>query len=607
MWYHDHALGITRLNVIMGLAAFYVLNPDCSVTPNDPDCNGSLPSGAYDVPFVIQDRDFETDINDEFTGDFDYPEDLQQVFHGQNIVVNGKVWPYLQVDQGKYRFRVLNGSTTRTYTISFVNITDPARPSLPITVIGTEGGFYDAPRPAPNDELTLGPAERFEFIVDFAGANRRDEIIIKNSAVINFPSGTAPAGGAQNIMKLEVSGRSGFTGPVPSTLRTFTPLDPTGIPSRVFNLVKIGDEWLVQSLDAQGNVIGEHWDDITEYPMLGDTEIWEFKNTFGLMHPMHVHLVLFQVLNRQAIDDNGVPFGPIFPPEPLELNAWKDTVKSLPDTVTRVIMRFDDYLGKFPYHCHIIEHEDHEMMRQFQVTNDPANCDGDGICEPNEDCISCPTDCAQVSGASCGNGLCEIGDGENSSNCAQDCAPGCGIGGVGCSDSACTPAGFFCRQSARVLACCGDALCEGQETPVNCSNDCPVICTQTEPVEVSCFDGDDNDCDDTFDCADTDCDRAVGPQTTCGIGECAATGNRECSGGTEIDTCTPGKPRDEGPFGDMTCSDGLDNDCDGLTDNPVDPDCDPVDCSQYTERRPCNREPTNTCVWDRTNNVCVLK
>lgn len=129
------------------------------------------------------------------------------------------------------------------------------------------------------------------------------------------------------------------------------------------------------------------------------------------------------------------------------------------------------------------------MMRQFQVTNDPANCDGDTICEVGEDCISCPTDCGTESGASCGNGLCEIGDGESSANCPGDCAAGCGVGGVGCSDSDCTPAGFFCRQTARVPACCGDSLCEGQEDVVNCALDCATggqQCTYGDPsVNIS--------------------------------------------------------------------------------------------------------------------------
>ncbi|MGE5892980.1 MAG: multicopper oxidase domain-containing protein, partial [bacterium] len=421
LWYHDHSLGITRLNVIMGLAGFYLLRSD---DENQFIANNQLPSGVYEIGLAIQDRNFNAD------GSLSYPSvDISaQMFHGKNILVNGKVWPYLNVDQGKYRLRVLNGSTSRAYTLSFVNITSQARPTLPIMVLGTEGGFYQSPRTV--TEITVAPAERFDIIVDFAGLTRNTEIIMKNSAVTDFPAGVSPSGGTQNVMKFIVGGRTGFLGTIPGTLRPFTPLSTTGAATRTFNLVNVpetctGGEWLVQSLDANGNVIGEHWDDITDHPAVGSTEIWEFRNNTTLMHPMHIHDVHFQVLNRQAIDAAGNPTGPIIAPEPLEANSWKDTVKAMPDQVVRVILRFDDFVGKFPFHCHIIEHEDHEMMRQFQVTN--LNCNGDSICDPGEDCISCPNDCKSVSGAFCGNGLCELGHGETSANCPAGCASGCGV------------------------------------------------------------------------------------------------------------------------------------------------------------------------------------
>ncbi|HAK60415.1 MAG TPA: hypothetical protein DCO77_08545 [Nitrospiraceae bacterium] len=210
------------------------------------------------------------------------------------------------------------------------------------------------------------------------------------------------------------------------------------------------------------------------------------------MHPMHVHLVAFQVLDRTPLGG-----GQALPLDPWEDTTWKDTVKVPPGTVVRVIARYEDYLGKFPFHCHILDHEDHEMMRQFQVTNDPANCNANLICEPGEDCFSCPTDCAEVSGALCGNGLCEAGDGENCLTCPSDCAGNqkgnasnqfccgdtlagnptnpilCG-GGPNSGDLRCidASANLFCRVAPRVLACCGDALCEGAETASTCANDC---------------------------------------------------------------------------------------------------------------------------------------
>ena len=206
-----------------------------------------------------------------------------------------------------------------------------------------------------------------------------------------------------------------------------------------------------------GNVIGEHWDDITEFPTLGTTEIWEFENDSNMMHPMHVHLVMFQVL-----DKTDIATGDPIPLEPWEANAWKDTVTVPGGARVRVIMTFEDYTGKFAYHCHILDHEDHEMMRQFQTTS--GVCNDNGVCEVGEDCVSC-ADCGQVGGWLCGNGLCEVGDGEDCSNCPADCAGGAGYccgDDVGCDDSRCTD-GYYCRTMPRVAACCGDSLCEGQE------------------------------------------------------------------------------------------------------------------------------------------------
>ncbi len=478
LWYHDHSLGITRLNVYMGLAGFYVLRDDL-------ERSLALPSGAYEVPLVIQDRNINLQ-----NGELVYPAALQQMFHGDNIVVNGKVWPFLNVDQGKYRFRILNASTSRTFTL---HIPDPRNPGqdLPLTVIGTEGGLYAAPRSA--TEITVAPAERFEVIVDFAGFARNTELILKNKAVTDFPVGMAPMGGTQNVLKFAVGRRTGFTGPVPSTLRSpFPSIDPaTATVTRTFNLVRVaepcaGGEWLIQSLDATGSVVGQHWDDLSDFPILGATEIWELKNNSTVMHPIHVHLVQFQVVNRQRLDAAGNPVGAILAPEPLEQNSWKDTVKANPGEVVRIIARFDDFVGRYPYHCHIIEHEDHEMMRQFQSRHDSAQCVVNGVCGPNEDCLSCPADCAVSSGAYCGNGVCEAGDGEICSTCPQDCPA---VGGVCCGtagtcDPACASNGFYCRDMPRVRACCGDSLCEGAEIGSVTCGDCNA--TAPPPLPPSC-------------------------------------------------------------------------------------------------------------------------
>lgn len=216
---------------------------------------------------------------------------------------------------------------------------------------------------------------------------------------------------------------------------------------------------------------------------------------------------MFQVLDK--IDKfTGQPI----PLEPWEINTWKDTVQVPPHSKVRVIMRFEDYPGKFAFHCHIMDHEDHEMMRQFQTTHDPANCNNNGLCEEGEDCISCAADCAQVTGARCGNGLCEAGDGENCVTCPADCAgdqSGTGVDycfgydsgstnnpllcGEDASGNRCIDAGQnrFWRLMPRVRACCGNALCEGGETGAACGIDC--LDTDTDGFPDAVDSDDDND------------------------------------------------------------------------------------------------------------------
>jgi spore coat protein A len=489
LWYHDHALGITRLNVYMGLAGYYLLRDSF-------ETGLGLPSGEYEVPAVIQDREFSAD------GTLFYPPTLQDAFFGDKVLVNGKVWPFHNVKQGKYRYRFLNGSQARVYKLRLENLANPGQ-LIPFTLIGTDGGLISAPTNL--NTLTMAPAERFDVVIDFTAFPAGTQIVLRNDDT------SVPR--LQNVMKFVVQGTPGFTGTLPASLRAVAPIDPNGVPVRYFQLERVaepcsGGEWQVESLDGPGgNITGRHWDDLTEFPILGQTEIWEFHNLSNMMHPMHVHLVQFQVLERRNGQGNLVPL------DPWELNTWKDTVRVPPNGSVRVIMKFEDYPGKFPYHCHILDHEDHEMMRQFQATNDPANCNDNGVCEIGEDCVSC-SDCGSVSGAACGNGLCEIGDGESFANCPADCAGkakgggaySCG-GTVDCSDPRCTSNGFYCRMMPRVPACCGDRLCEGQETAANCAVDCA---QDTHEVPgVTCADGLDNDRDGLTDANDPDCQAPV--------------------------------------------------------------------------------------------------
>jgi spore coat protein A len=346
LWYHDHAMGITRLNVIMGLAGFYLLK--------DAVENGlALPSGAFEIGLAIQDRSFNSD------GSFKYPAMWMEHFFGDKILVNGKVWPYLNVKKGKYRFRMLNGSTSRVYTLNLSN-------GAPFWVIGDEGGLL--PKPLRRTSVTITPGERLDVVIDFQPYSNGTEIVLQNSAPAPYP-GTPGVGVIPNVMKfVVVPGGGAFTSPLPATLRSVPRIpESEALQTRTLELYKVPDACTGQ----RWSINGLRWDDITEYPTVGTTEIWRWVNRSGFVHPMHMHLVQFQVLDRQPfvlVDNVVTPTGPPVPPDSMEL-GWKDTTPVYPLEIVRVISRFEDYTGRYAYHCHILEHEEHEMMRQFEVVD----------------------------------------------------------------------------------------------------------------------------------------------------------------------------------------------------------------------------------------------
>ena len=351
IWFHDHALGITRLNVYMGLAGLYILR-------DAEEASLGLPSGENEIPLVIQDRKFRPD------GSLVYPATWEEHFFGDTILVNGKVWPYLIVKQGKYRFRIVSGSTSRTYSLALSS-------GGTFHQIGTDGGMLEAP--VPLSRLTLQPGERADVVMDFASYPPGTEILLTNSAPAPYP-GTPGVGVLPNVMKFVVANVTGHGFPLPVTLRPLEKLqESTAVAHREFVLRKspdacTGTKWSINDL---------RWHDITEFPVLGTTEVWSFINRSGVSHPMHLHLVLMQVLDRQPFvvsNDVVVASGPRVAPPPGE-SGWKDTVRADPSEITRVIMQFDGYPGRYPYHCHILEHEEHEMMRQFQVVAPPELTD----------------------------------------------------------------------------------------------------------------------------------------------------------------------------------------------------------------------------------------
>jgi len=339
LWYHDHAMGITRLNVTMGLAGFYLLRDDAEAALG-------LPAGADEIALAIQDRSLRGD------GSLFYPAAWQDEVLGEVIVVNGAVWPYLDVRRGKYRFRILDGSTSRRYRLS---LSDGAS----LTVIGSDGGLLAAPVVVPAVSLT--PGERADVVIDFAGYPAGTEVILRDDAV--------------DIMKFVVGSTAGHTAPLPASLVPVPALAEADA-AQVRELVL--DRTADPCTGTQWTINGATWEQITEEPQLGTIEVWRFVNPSGEVHPMHLHLVQFQIIDRQPITVVGgvpTPSGPAVAPAAVEA-GWKDTVAVGPLEIVRVIARFDDYAGLFPYHCHMLEHEDNAMMRQFRTVAAPTVPDG---------------------------------------------------------------------------------------------------------------------------------------------------------------------------------------------------------------------------------------
>jgi spore coat protein A len=378
LWYHDHALGITRLNVYAGLAGFFILrddNEDALVAAHH------LPTGPYEIPLVIQDRVF-----DRF-GQLLYPAEREEAgeppdpsvlpeFFGDTILVNGQAWPFLNVEPRQYRFRLLNGSDSRFYTLFLSS-------GQPFYQIGTDDGLLDAP--VILDRLTIGPGERQDVVIDFSPAALRGAVVIlKNNARAPYPKGEpADPRTVGQIMAFRVAlPLDTSVHPTTSLAANLRPVSgplvalPAPVTTRRLLLFE-GEDDLGRILPLLGTVDdgGLDWDDeITENPGLGDTEVWEVYNTTPDAHPIHLHEVAFRLLDRQRFradqDSHGAltnirHLGQPRPPEPNEV-GWKDTVQMFPGEVTRITARFD-LPGEYVWHCHILSHEDHEMMRPFYI------------------------------------------------------------------------------------------------------------------------------------------------------------------------------------------------------------------------------------------------
>jgi spore coat protein A, manganese oxidase len=375
LWFHDHGLGATRLNVFAGLAAAYILRDEHD-TGEERNPIG-IPGGTYEIPLVVQDRSFDAD------GTLLYPSsDIAGAtwigeYFGDVMLINGKVWPYLEVEPRLYRFRILNGCNARILSL------DIGAPSL--WQIGAEGGLWDVPVPV--KELVLAPAERADVLVDFSRLAGQT-LVMKNHNPKKPVSTPAPS--LEQVMQIRVGTTVSRPGPrsIPSSLpgRRADLGDPVRTRYITLNEIDVDEPTWFLNLD------GVHFDaPVTETPRAGTIEDWVYVNLTADTHPMHTHLVTAQVVGRTPFDvqayeeanegAHGVPggidptpyaTGPMQPPDPTE-RGFKDTVKANPGTFTTIRAKFDLPAGitapqHYVYHCHIVEHEDNDMMRPFTVS-----------------------------------------------------------------------------------------------------------------------------------------------------------------------------------------------------------------------------------------------
>jgi FtsP/CotA-like multicopper oxidase with cupredoxin domain len=490
LWFHDHTLGATRLNVYAGMAGAYFIQDPALALPSN------LQPLTEVVPVVLQDRMFDTNGQLFFPADTaanmvwspnpDHPYWVPE-FVGDTIVVNGKAWPYLNVQPKRYRFLFLNGSNARTYEVSLTNqATSKAGPV--IWVIGTDGGYLDAPvkiDPALQQKLVMMPGERYEVIIDFSGF-AGTTLLVNNTGRTPYPRGAPPQGATlAKIMQFRVATgtvadnsynpaaknaaplRSGsqkivrLTNPAKGTLATgvtvqktrqlslnevmgmaMTTTDPvtglvTNYPGGPLEVLVNNTKWAgTDRPDFTPITVNGVTNYFSELPKEGDTEIWEIVNLTADAHPIHLHLVQFQLLNRQNYNTNnymaaynaafaGGAFIPSMGPPldyrtannlqsggkdggnpditpylqgPVQVPAaneagWKDTVIMFPGQVTRIAVRWaptdipvtagadklfypfdpsDNFQYGYVWHCHIIDHEDNEMMRPDVVQPNPA-------------------------------------------------------------------------------------------------------------------------------------------------------------------------------------------------------------------------------------------
>jgi o-aminophenol oxidase len=424
LWYHDHVMGVTRFNVYAGLAGLWIVR-------DERERELELPEGPpYELPLLLSDRNFDTDDAGNLTGDLLHKTDpeVMECF-SPFTTVNGTVWPHLDVEPTTYRFRLLNGSNARTYRLVLTREGEPDHER--ITQIGSEGGLLQAPVSIPEHGLVLASAERADLLVDFSDLAPGTELTLWNTATAPFDgAGADPARAGRadldgllpypEAMRIRVGegrrSRRRLAKVLATDFRRTDRDELAGAVVRAIALVEqeaemdgapamltmrelapdpAADEPVITLVEPQANgeelvtrwrTVATRFEDTTTFfPMLHRPELWRLINLTPDTHPIHLHLDAFQVLDRHpaTIDQpaDGITTGGTsatvrlgHPPDDgishvLDDNelGLKDTVRVNPNEVVDIVVRFDVFCGRYMYHCHILEHEDHDMMRPFVV------------------------------------------------------------------------------------------------------------------------------------------------------------------------------------------------------------------------------------------------
>ncbi len=350
MWYHDHALDFTAQNVYRGLAGAFVFFDE--VDTGDETTGLRLPSGAYDVPLVLQDRRLDA------RGQLWYDPLDHNGFLGDLFLVNGAVQPFLEARGRRYRFRLLNGCNARFLSMRLR--TADGRP-VPFDVIGTEGGLL-ARSMRDQASAFMSPAKRYDILVDFSRFTPGTVIFLENN--LDQPDGRGPRGSFENprhkpvpdrFLKIVVGQPAQDESRSPDVLRPFSAIPAAELAAAPRRTLEFGRRKCVWTINDEAVDL--------ERPLFtvnrGQGEVWTLRNSSGgWWHPIHTHLEFVRILRR-----NGGP------PTLFERDgmARSDTVMLGPNDEVEVFVKFRDYPGRWVMHCHTLEHEDAFMMTCFDV------------------------------------------------------------------------------------------------------------------------------------------------------------------------------------------------------------------------------------------------